>query len=135
MNEFDRQNVKASKAHAPFAYEGLERVIHEKARLGILASLATHTAGLAFSKLKQFCALTDGNLNRHLLVLQEAGLVEVRKYTTGPRPQTVCQLTPQGRWRFAEYISVLEKVVGDAVEARRTGPAVTEQLDQGWSPA
>ena len=76
---------------APFAYEGLERVIHEKARLGILASLATHAEGLAFSDLKQFCALTDGNLNRHLQVLQEAGLVEVRK----------AQRRTSGRRRFA----------------------------------
>ena len=78
MNEPHEQPPR-SRPDAPFAYEGLERVIHEKARLGILASLATHAEGLAFSELKQLCALTDGNLNRHLQVLQEAGLVDVRK--------------------------------------------------------
>ena len=45
-----------SPCNAPFAYAGLERVIHEKARLGILASLATHAKPLAFSELKQLCA-------------------------------------------------------------------------------
>src|SRR5947208_153614 len=59
-----------------FAYEGLERVLHEKARLGIMTSLVTRPEGLLFSELKRLCALTDGNLSRHLDVLREAGLLE-----------------------------------------------------------
>ena len=125
----------SAKSEAPFAYEGLERVIHEKARLGILASLITHAEGLSFLDLKQFCALTDGNLNRHLQVLQEAGLVEVRKQTDGNRPQTHCQATAEGRHRFAEYIGVLEHVVEDAVHARHADPTPAKPLGQGWSPA
>jgi DNA-binding transcriptional ArsR family regulator len=120
---------------SPFAYEGLERVIHEKARLGILASLSTHSDGLAFSDLKQLCALTDGNLNRHLLVLQDAGLVEVRKASDGPRPQTLCKLTSQGRRRFVEYIGVLERVVEDALQAGQAEAAGTKPLREGLSPA
>jgi predicted ArsR family transcriptional regulator len=119
---------------APFAYAGLERVIHEKARLGILASLATHRAGLAFTDLKQQCALTDGNLNRHLQVLQDAGLIEVRKQTGQRRPQTHCRLTVEGRRRFVEYIGVLEQVVEDALEVRLV-EAAAKPLGQGWSPA
>src|SRR5207248_10898401 len=49
-----------------YAYEGLDRVLHEKARLGIMTSLATRPSGLSFNELKQPCASTDGNLNRHL---------------------------------------------------------------------
>ena len=71
-----------------FSYEGLDRVIHEKARLGILASLATHDGGLLFNDLKQLCSLTDGNLNRHLAVLSEARLVQIWKGQPGMRPQT-----------------------------------------------
>ena len=62
-----------------YAYEGLERVFHEKARLGIMTSLVTHPRGLPFADLKALCALTDGNLSRHLQVLHEAGFVEVCK--------------------------------------------------------
>ena len=126
---------KTPKNEAPFAYDGLERVIHEKARLGILASLATHGDGLAFSELKQQCALTDGNLNRHLQVLQDAGLVDVRKEFTNRRPQTLCRLTGEGRRRFVEYIGVLEQIVEDAVGAGRAHPAPAKQLGQGFSPA
>ena len=66
-------------AEAPFAYEGLDRVLHEKAWLGILTSLAAHPKGLAFDDIKQLCGLTDGNLSRHLQVLEEAGVVEISK--------------------------------------------------------
>ena len=127
--------TKSFRPESPFAYDGLERVIHEKARLGILASLSTHAEGLAFSDLKQLCALTDGNLNRHLLVLQEAGLVEVRKASGGSRPQTVCTLTAQGRRRFVEYIGVLEQVIEDALHAGQPESETAKRLREGWSPA
>ena len=67
-----------------FSYEGLDRVLHERARLGIMASLAAHAGGLLFNDLKELCALTDGNLSRHLAVLSEAGLIEIWKGASGP---------------------------------------------------
>ena len=106
-----------TKDPAPFSYDGLDRVIHEKARLGVLASLMAHPKGLAFADLKQLCGLTDGNLSRHLQVLQEARLVAVRKGYERNRPHTTCRLTAEGRKRFVEYLSVLEQVVRDAAEA------------------
>ncbi|HAK56088.1 MAG: transcriptional regulator [Vicinamibacterales bacterium] len=116
-----------------FSYEGLDRVMHEKARLGILASLAANLGGLLFNDLKQLCSLTDGNLSRHLTVLSEARLVETWKGTTGPRPQTMYRLTARGRHRFADYIGVLEKVVADA--QAEVQPDAGPQLSKGWSPA
>jgi DNA-binding transcriptional ArsR family regulator len=102
---------------APFSYEGLDRVIHEKARLGLLTSLMAHPKGLAFADLKQLCGLTDGNLSRHLAVLQEAGLVDVTKGYEGNRPHTTCRLTKTGRRRFLDYLAVLERLVRDAAKA------------------
>lgn len=101
---------------APFAFEGLDRVMHEKARLGLLSSLVAHPKGLAFSDLKQLCRLTDGNLSRHLQVLQEAGLVEITKSFEGARPQTHCTLTRSGRRRFLDYLALLEQLVRDAAQ-------------------
>lgn len=125
-------NTDGPEPAGRFAYEGLERLIHEKARLSILTSLAAHPKGLLFSDLKELCSLTDGNLSRHLQVLHEAGLVEVWKGYHRNRPQTLCRLTEEGRRRFVEYIAVLEEVVADAVAAK---PAVAGGLEQGLSPA
>lgn len=100
-----------------FAYDGLDRVIHERARLGLLTSLVAHPKGVAFGDLKQLCRLTDGNLSRHLQVLQAAGFVEISKGFAGHRPQTVCRITSQGRKRHLEYLEVLEQVVRDAAAA------------------
>ena len=106
----------AKTESAPFAYEGLDRAMHEKARLGVLSSLIGHPKGLSFGDLKQLCGLTDGNLSRHLQVLQEAGLVEITKSFEGNRPQTTCRLTKAGRRRFLDYLALLEQVVRDAAE-------------------
>ena len=97
-----------------FAYDGLDRVLHEKARLGIMTSLATRPDGLSFTELKDLCALTDGNLNRHLDVLHGAGFVAVEKKNEGRRPLTTCRLTAIGRKRFLEYLADLEQVIRDA---------------------
>lgn len=118
-----------------FAYDGLERVFHEKARLGIMTSLVSHPKGLVFADLKELCALTDGNLSRHLQVLHEAGFVEVWKGFQRNRPQTLCRLTDEGRRRFLEYITVLENVVADALAAAKRVPASGNALADGWSPA
>jgi DNA-binding HxlR family transcriptional regulator len=113
---------------APFSYEGLDRVIHEKARLGLLTSLMAHPKGLAFNDLKQLCGLTDGNLSRHLQVLQDAGLIEVIKGYEGNRPHTQCRLTKAGRARFLDYLSVLERLVRDAAKAAEAEDAPPGRL-------
>lgn len=118
-----------------FAYDGLERVMHEKARLGMLTSLMAHPEGLLFSDLKELCSLTDGNLNRHLKVLQEAGLVEVWKGMKRNRPQTLCRITAEGRKRFLDYIETLEKVIADAADAAAARTPASKSLLKGWSPA
>jgi len=107
---------------APFAYEGLDRVIHERARLGVLTSLAANPKGLTFGDLRRLCGLTDGNLSRHLTVLQEAGLIEVTKGFERNRPQTLARITPEGRVRFLEYLEVLDRVVRDAAAVAKAQP-------------
>src|SRR3954451_25480336 len=108
-----RPDAADKEGSGRFAYDGLERVIHEKARLGIMTSLATNPKGLLFADLKELCALTDGNLSRHLQVLNDEGLVEVWKGYHKKRPQTLCRLTDEGRRRFLGYVAVLEDVVAD----------------------
>jgi DNA-binding MarR family transcriptional regulator len=102
-----------------FAYDGLDRVIHEKARLSVLTSLAAHPKGLVFGDLKQMCGLTDGNLSRHLQVLESANLIAIEKGYDRNRPQTVCRITTEGRQRYLDYLKVLEQVVRDAARAAK----------------
>ena len=120
--------AKTKSEQGRFAYEGLDRVIHEKARLSVLTSLVAHPKGLVFGDLKQMCGLTDGNLSRHLGVLQEAGLVDVTKGYEGNRPHTSCRLTKTGRRRFLDYLVVLERLVRDAARAAGRADAPSAQL-------
>jgi DNA-binding transcriptional ArsR family regulator len=113
------KNKTGSSNSGRFAYEGLDRVIHEKARLGVLTSLIAHPKGLLFGDLKQLCDMTDGNLSRHLQVLEEAGLIDIVKRFEGNRPQTICRITADGRKRFMRYLAVLEQVVRDAADAAK----------------
>jgi DNA-binding HxlR family transcriptional regulator len=106
-----------------FAYEGLDRVIHERARLSVLTSLVTNPKGVSFGDLKRLCSLTDGNLSRHLRVLETTRMVEIAKGTDRNRPLTVCRITPVGRQRYLEYLGTLEQVVRDAAKGTRNEPA------------
>jgi len=128
---------KANETTGRLAYDGLERVLHEKARLGIMTSLVSQPRGVIFADLKEMCHLTDGNLSRHLQVLHEAGFVEIWKGYHKNRPQTLCRMTDLGRKRFFEYINVLETVVQDALGAARSpsASASNSSLAEGWSPA
>lgn len=118
-----------------FAYEGLDRVLHEKARLGIMTSLVTRPEGLLFSELKRLCALTDGNLSRHLDVLREAGLVQVWKGFENRRPQTLCRLSAEGRQRFLAYLEELDQVLRDAMPKAARRAERLPNLPKGWQLA
>lgn len=108
-----------SSEEAPFAYQGLDRVIHERARLSVLTSLVTHPSGLTFVELKGLCALTDGNLARHLQVLEEETMVRLTKEDDAGRMLTTARITASGRKRYLEYLTVLEQVVRDAASLSR----------------
>jgi DNA-binding HxlR family transcriptional regulator len=101
--------------NAKYSYNGLERVLHEKARLSIMISLFTKKQGCNFNELKDLCGLTDGNLSRHLQILKDDGLIEILKTFNKNKPNTLCKITKHGKDRFLEYIVELEKVVKDAV--------------------
>src|SRR3982751_6243831 len=118
-----------------YAYEGLDRVLHEKARLGIMTSLVTRPEGALFNELKRLCALTDGNLSRHIDVLQEAGLVEAWRSTEAGRPQTLYRLTADGRARFVAYLEELEQVVRDALPKAAKRQERAPDLPPGFQPA
>jgi DNA-binding MarR family transcriptional regulator len=131
-----RTRNKSSKAgDGRFAYEGLDRAIHEKARLGILTSLVAHPEGLLFNDLKELCSLTDGNLNRHLAVLDEAQIVTTKRPAKRGRPQTMVVMTPAGRRRFQQYLNVLEQVLADAAASQPQVAVIRGRVAPGLSSA
>jgi len=128
-------DTETEDAAGRFAYDGLDRALHEKARLGVLTSLVAHPDGLRFGELRALCALTDGNLSRHLDVLREEGLIEVWKGYERRRPQTLVRLTTDGRRRFLAYLEELERVVRDALPKAAGASTRARPLPPGWQPA
>lgn len=128
--------MKSKPAHSEgrFAYEGLDRVIHERARLSVLTSLITNPKGVTFNDLKQLCSLTDGNLSRHLSVLEEARMVEIIRGHDRNRPQTICRVTASGRKRYLDYLETLEQVVRDAATVSGKSESAVSNLLEGLNP-
>lgn len=92
-----------------FDFDKLDKIIHEKGRLGIMTLLATRPSW-AFQDLKGELKMSDGNLVTHLRTLHQAGYVAVTKEIID-RPQTSYSLTARGRQAFQDYLEVLEQIV------------------------
>ncbi len=88
----------------------LDETVHQRIRLGILTVLA-ETAECAFTALRDQLQLSDGNLSRHLRVLEDAGLVEIRKGYEGRKPCTWLKLTRQGGTALRQELAALEELV------------------------
>jgi DNA-binding MarR family transcriptional regulator len=96
----------------------LDEVIHQRNRLGILAVLAE--ADYAdFGYLKKILDLTDGNLSRHLQVLEEAGLVVIEKDYEGKRPRTRARSTRQGRKALSEHLKAMQDLINRVNKEKR----------------
>ncbi len=105
-----------------FAYAGLERIFHERGRLAVCTCLIANVEGMRFTELQDACALTDGNLNRHLHALAEVGIVSLERVRGNGRPTTIVRITEDGRTRFLAYIDELESVVR-AVQTQAAAPS------------
>lgn len=99
------------KLNGKYSYDNLTRVIHEKARLGIITSLLANKNGLSFNELKILCSLSDGNLSRHMQTLEEFGIVKVIKNFESKKPKTTYKITAEGEQKFLVYLSELEKII------------------------
>jgi DNA-binding MarR family transcriptional regulator len=89
---------------------GLDDVVHQRARLGILAIL-NETSKADFGYLKGALELTDGNLSRHLTVLEQANLVDLEKGYEGKRPRTWVKITKLGKKALAYEVEALKTLV------------------------
>ncbi len=102
----------------PVKPDDIDAIIHERARLSIVAALAV-SPQLSFNELKSMLGLTDGNLSAHSRTLEEAGYIVVEKSFRGRRPHTAMRLTARGRRAFERYLGMLRQIVdrgGGAVD-------------------
>ncbi len=88
----------------------LDRLIHERVRLGIVSALAVNKS-LSFNELKDMLSLTDGNLSVHARKLEEAGYVECTKNFEGRVPRTEFHLADAGRRALAAYLDHMEALI------------------------
>jgi DNA-binding MarR family transcriptional regulator len=96
-------------AAAPHPTSGLDDVVHQRHRLGVLTITAEARAD--FGYLKDALGLTAGNLSRHLTVLADAGLIKVDKGYEGRRPRTWVRITRRGRTALAAELAALTKLL------------------------
>ena len=105
---------KKTQAPAPLA---LDRVIHERLRLGIISALAVNDR-LTFNELKQLLHTTDGNLSVHARKLEDAEYISCEKTFDGRVPRTEFRVTAAGRRALDKYLAHMEAII-DAVKPRQ----------------
>jgi DNA-binding MarR family transcriptional regulator len=88
----------------------LSKVLHQRARLGIMSILIAASEA-EFTYLKKQLNLTDGNLNTHLYALEREKFITIKKKFVKRKPKTICRLTERGRKALSEYIDNLEKII------------------------
>ena len=88
----------------------LDRLIHERLRLGILSALAVNES-LSFIDLKKLMQTTDGNLSVHARKLEEAAYITCRKSFEGRVPKTEYAITPVGRRALERYLDHMEALI------------------------
>lgn len=110
MAEAARRARRAAEPRPDTTARGLDRIIHERARLALVSALAVH-ARLTHNELKQLLRLTDGNLSVHARRLEEAGYVLCHKSFEGRVPRTEYALTAAGRRALEGYLSHMEALI------------------------
>ena len=108
LAEITDQQVARTKEKS--AAPNLDRLIHERLRLGIISALAANES-LTFSDLKKLMNTTDGNLSVHARKLEEAGYISCTKFFEGRLPKTEYKLTAAGRSALEKYLSHMESLI------------------------
>lgn len=106
----ESRSLKAEKGKGAASSLGLDRLIHERVRLGILSALAVNTT-LSFNDLKRLMKTTDGNLSVHARKLEDAQYVECAKSFDGRLPRTEYRLTAAGRKALEKYLDHMEALI------------------------
>jgi DNA-binding HxlR family transcriptional regulator len=107
----EKQRLRGVHGGAPHTAHEIDRMIHERLRLGIISALAV-TDSLTFSELKHTVKTTDGNLSVHARKLEDAGYINCSKTFEGRTPRTEYSLTSTGRRALEHYLDHMEALIG-----------------------
>jgi DNA-binding HxlR family transcriptional regulator len=107
----EKQRLRTVQGDAPRSMHELDRLIHERLRLGIISALAVNDS-LTFNELKHSVKTSDGNLSVHARKLEEAGYIACSKSFDGRTPKTEYSLTTAGRRALERYLNHMEAVIG-----------------------
>jgi len=137
MAKKNKPSTKPPAVVSSEVLEELDRVFHEKARLGIMTTIIGSPEGMNFNDLKQVCDLTDGNLNRHLKVLVDTGILSVKKTGNGRNTNSHYRLTAKGGRAFERYLNALETILNAAKQSSSASVKAKRKSsgDDGLSPA
>jgi DNA-binding HxlR family transcriptional regulator len=112
-SESGKSAAKGRERSVPGEIPQLDRLIHERIRLGIISALAVNDS-LSFNDLKRLLRTTDGNLSVHARKLEEGRYLACRKFFEGRVPRTEYRLTATGRHALDEYLRDMEEVIRQA---------------------
>lgn len=120
----NRQSKNTASKSEASPYDELQKLFHEPRRLGIVSALLQEPEGRSFVDLKQEFNMTDGNLSRHLSLLEQEGVIVLTKAFVRNKPRTTAALTEEGRAKFARYLNALEEVL------RRASAGLEEESEE-----
>src|SRR5437764_3071485 len=107
----EKQNPRGVSRGAPHSAHEIDRLIHERLRLGIISALAANES-LTFNELKHTVKTTDGNLSVHARKLEDAGYISCSKSFDGRMPKTEYSLTSAGKRALERYLDHMEALIG-----------------------
>ncbi len=106
----EEKRLRSVPANVPKSMHEIDRLIHERLRLGIISALAVNDS-LTFNELKHMVKTTDGNLSVHARKLEDAGYLHCSKTFEGRTPRTEYSLTAAGRRALERYLDHMEAVI------------------------
>ena len=107
----EKRKLRGVTHRAPDTMHEIDRLIHERLRLGIISALAANES-LTFNELKRLIKTSDGNLSVHARKLEDAGYLNCSKTFSGRTPKTEYKLTSAGRRALERYLDHMEAVIG-----------------------
>lgn len=99
----------------------IDKIFHDKVRLGIMSTLAASLHQVSFTELVQKLEVTRGNLSVHIKVLESSQYIKTKKTFVENKPKTTYRITAKGKKAFEQYLSILELIIKGITKEEKDG--------------